>query len=99
MTDHGKFDPAPPIPESSPVASVIVRCKRWAIRCRRGGIAKQRRLSLTKLPVELDQAGSSPEFGPRSGRVRVRQLAKGIRVRSRGEAKSRRASDHTKSVI
>ena len=33
------------------------------------------------LPIELDQAGSSPEFGPRSGRVRVRRLAKGLRVR------------------
>jgi hypothetical protein len=33
------------------------------------------------LPIELDQAGSSPKFGPRSGRVRVRRLAKGLRVR------------------
>jgi hypothetical protein len=33
------------------------------------------------LPVELDQARSSPGFRPRSGRLRVRQLAPGIRVR------------------
>jgi hypothetical protein len=33
------------------------------------------------LPVELDQVQCSPEFRPRSGRVRVRQLAKGVRVR------------------
>jgi hypothetical protein len=33
------------------------------------------------LPVELDQAQSSLGFRPRSGRVRVRQLAPGVRVR------------------
>ena len=33
------------------------------------------------LPVELDQARCSLEFRPQRGRVRVRQLAKGVRVR------------------
>jgi hypothetical protein len=33
------------------------------------------------LPVELDQARSSRGFRPPSGRIRVRQLAPGVRVR------------------
>jgi hypothetical protein len=33
------------------------------------------------LPVELEQARFSPDFRPKSGRVRVRQLAPGVRVR------------------
>jgi hypothetical protein len=33
------------------------------------------------LPIELDQARCFPELRPQRGRVRVRQIAKGVRVR------------------